>query len=344
MPRAALEQRGDRDRARDRLEAAAVAAAADRAARVDEHVADLAGDAAEAAVGPAAEDEPGADAGGERGRRSGRRRRGAAPNDLLAERADVGVVLELRRARRAAPPSRPPGGCRASRAGCRRPRARPSRRLIGAARPMPTPSRRSCVDARASQRSRARARAARSRLSIGAWSTSAGDQSSATSSPERSQTATRMCWWPKSRPTANAAPGTSESRTGGRPVLPRAAPRAPRAPRRRRPRRAPRRASRRSRARGPVQRARSVRLDAGMAVERLDDAQAVHLAQAERGRIGGHAFARNIAASTARTGANGSFAVGGANRPLQPPGAATSAGAEVRRRLSARWTAARSAA
>ena len=39
-----------------------------------------------------------------------------------------------------------------------------------------------------------------------------------------------------------------------------------------------------------------------LAVERLDDPQPVHLAQAERGRIGGHAFARNITASTALDG------------------------------------------
>ena len=56
-----LEQRAGRGRG---LQAAAVAAAADRALGVDEHVAELAGHPAPAAVQPAAEDQPGADARG----------------------------------------------------------------------------------------------------------------------------------------------------------------------------------------------------------------------------------------------------------------------------------------
>jgi hypothetical protein len=56
-----------------------------------------------------------------------------------------------------------------------------------------------------------------------------------------------------------------------------------------------------------------------MAIEHLDDPQPVHLALAQRGGIGSHAFAQNIAAPTATRGAECvPFAVGDANRPCAP--------------------------
>ena len=61
-PRLALEQVGDRPGRGKRLEAAAVAAAADRAALGDQRVADLARRPADPVLEPAAGDQPGADA------------------------------------------------------------------------------------------------------------------------------------------------------------------------------------------------------------------------------------------------------------------------------------------
>ena len=60
---------------------------------------------------------------------------------------------------------------------------------------------------------------ARSRLAVGAWSTSARETSPASIRPERSQTAARTCAWPTSTPTAKPARGTIDRSTGGRPVL-----------------------------------------------------------------------------------------------------------------------------
>ena len=221
--------------------------------------------------------------------------------DLLAEGADVGVVLELDRdaearlhlGRRA--DAVPAGQDALGRDLARRPVDR-----RGEAHPDAEQRGRARCPRRAG--SRARARAARSRLSVGAWSTSAGDQSSATSSPERSQIATRMCWWPKSRPTAKAAPGTSESSTGGRPVG-RGAAASGASCSSTTPALAElldERRDRRPREPGPAREVGAAR--AGLAVEHLDDPQPVHLAQAQRGRIGSHAFAQNIAAPTAPHG------------------------------------------
>ena len=213
---AALEQRGDGHGAGDRLQAAAVAAAADRAGGVGEHVADLARDAVEAPIRSAPEDEPGADAGGDAHVDQVVDAAGGA-EDLLAEGADVGVVLELhgdaearlhlgRRADAVPAGEDPLGGDLARRSVDRRREAHAdAEEPVGARCPRHAGSR-----ARARRRGRGSPSAA--------WSTSAGDQSSATSSPERSQIATRMCSWPKSSPTAKPAPGTSESSTGGRPV------------------------------------------------------------------------------------------------------------------------------
>ena len=53
---------------------------------------------------------------------------------------------------------------------------------------------------------------------MGALSTSASDQASATGWPERSHSAARTWRWPKSSPTANAARGASRIWIGGRPV------------------------------------------------------------------------------------------------------------------------------
>src|SRR3954452_6393169 len=157
---------------------------------------------------------------------------------------------------------------------------------------MPTPSRRP-VAMPAPRRLERTSSWARSRLSVGAWSTSAGEQSSATSSPERSQIATRMCWWPKSRPTAKAAPGTSDSRTGRAPggpwalgarglvLLDHAG----------LPELLDQRRDRGPRETGPAGEVGAAR--ARLAVEHLDDAQPVHLTQAQRGRVAGHP-ARNI--------------------------------------------------
>ena len=75
------------------LQAAAVAAAADRAAVVDRHVADLAGGAARAVVEAAVEDEAGADAGGDLDVDEVRAVAAGAPHDLR-QRAEVGVVLD----------------------------------------------------------------------------------------------------------------------------------------------------------------------------------------------------------------------------------------------------------
>ena len=91
---AAPEQVGER-RPRDvGLEAAAVAAAADRAGLVDQHVADLARHAAAAAVGAAVDDQPGADARGDHHVERVARVAGRAERDL-GQRAQVGVVVEV---------------------------------------------------------------------------------------------------------------------------------------------------------------------------------------------------------------------------------------------------------
>ena len=86
-----LAQRGTGD---EGLEAAAVAAAADRALGVDQDVADLAGDAARPAEGAAVDHEPGADA-----RRKAQigHHVGAATDaeGRLAQRADVRVVVQV---------------------------------------------------------------------------------------------------------------------------------------------------------------------------------------------------------------------------------------------------------
>src|SRR6185295_17380008 len=78
----------------ERLEAAAVAAPADRALRIDQDVADLARDAARPAKRSPTDDEPGADAGGET--QVGHDLDAlAGPERRLAERPDVRVVVEV---------------------------------------------------------------------------------------------------------------------------------------------------------------------------------------------------------------------------------------------------------
>ena len=97
-------------------------------------------------------------------------------------------------------------------------KTRPLWPSTGAASAMPTPITWSrATSARASVR--ATSSLARSIVSCGAWSTSIAVNSSLSSSPERSQTATRRCSWPMSMPTANAVRGTSVISTGGRPPL-----------------------------------------------------------------------------------------------------------------------------
>ncbi len=85
-----------RARARHGLQAAAVAAPADDPARVDEHVAELAGEAAGAPVEPAVEDEPGADP---RGDLEVDQVAGVAPGAerRLGQRAEVRVVVDHHR-------------------------------------------------------------------------------------------------------------------------------------------------------------------------------------------------------------------------------------------------------
>ena len=86
-----LAQRGAGD---EGLEAAAVAAAADRALGIDQDVADLARDAARAAEGAAVDHEAGADA--RRQAQVGHHVGAAADAEgRLAQRADVGVVVEV---------------------------------------------------------------------------------------------------------------------------------------------------------------------------------------------------------------------------------------------------------
>ena len=91
---AGAQQGDDRAAAGHHLQAAAVAAAADRAALVDEHVAELAGGAAGAAVQLAAEDEAGADAAGDHEVDRVARADPGAERDL-GERAEVRVVVEV---------------------------------------------------------------------------------------------------------------------------------------------------------------------------------------------------------------------------------------------------------
>ena len=90
---AAPQQLGQRVGAGDGLQAAAVAAAADRAVGVDEHVAELAGEALRAAVQAAVEHQPGADA-----RRDHQVDEvlGVAPGAErgLGQRGEVGVVVD----------------------------------------------------------------------------------------------------------------------------------------------------------------------------------------------------------------------------------------------------------
>jgi hypothetical protein len=64
-PEAALEEGGDRNRAGDRFQAAAIAAATDRPAGISQHMADLARDAEPTLVGMAVDDEAGTDARGQ---------------------------------------------------------------------------------------------------------------------------------------------------------------------------------------------------------------------------------------------------------------------------------------
>ena len=78
------------------LQAAAVAAAADRPAVVDRHVADLAGGASRAVVEPPVEDEAGADPGGDLDVDEVRAVAPSAPHDLR-QSAEVGVVLDAHR-------------------------------------------------------------------------------------------------------------------------------------------------------------------------------------------------------------------------------------------------------
>ena len=253
-----------------------------------EDVADLAGDAERSVVRPAGEDEAGADARPTGGRRRDRRRRGRRRTASRRARR------RWRRSRagrgcRGAPPSRRQAGCRASRGGSRSPRARRCASVDRRGETHADAEQAIAVDAGAARVRRGRAPAARSRLSVGAWSTSAGDQSSTTGWPERSQTATRMCWWPKSRPTAKRGVGDEreqDRRAAGvaRPIV-------------RRARRAPRRCRRRAsssttvetvcRARAGVPRELSP-ARRRMAVDRLDHAQPVQLANAERAGASSH--------------------------------------------------------
>src|SRR5262249_8671408 len=91
---AGAQQRDERGAGRQRLQAAAVAAAADRPGLVDGHVADLAGHAASAVIRAPVDDQPGADTGrdlhitGMTGVAAGAQRH-------LGERARVGVVVDV---------------------------------------------------------------------------------------------------------------------------------------------------------------------------------------------------------------------------------------------------------
>ena len=109
------------------LQAAAVAAAADRTLRVDEDVADLAGDAARAAERPAVDDQAGADA---RRQPQVHEHPRAAPGaeGRLAERADVRVVVEVHR--RGEPPLELGDGVQPAPAGQDRLRAHEARLAV----------------------------------------------------------------------------------------------------------------------------------------------------------------------------------------------------------------------
>ena len=139
---ARAQERHQRRARGERLEAAAVAAAADRAVLVDEHVPDLPGRAAVPVVRAAVDDQAGADA---RGHLHVGGRAGVAPGAErdLGERAEVGVVVEVDRdpdpaldtpRRRRRRPSPRGSGSGAARRG----RGRPAPRSA-----MPTPSTRS---------------------------------------------------------------------------------------------------------------------------------------------------------------------------------------------------------
>ena len=94
VPARGPQQRADRPLGRDRLEAAAIAAAADDAVRVHLDVTDLAGEAGGAVVEAPADDEPGADAGAEADVDDvGEAAAGA--EGRLGERAQVRVVVDL---------------------------------------------------------------------------------------------------------------------------------------------------------------------------------------------------------------------------------------------------------
>src|SRR3954469_12409419 len=91
---AVLEQAGDRDRAGDRLQAAAVAAAADPAVLHGRDVAELAGDSALPPIRTPAQNQPEADA-GRQPHVDHVVHTPAGAKHVLAERADVRVVLDL---------------------------------------------------------------------------------------------------------------------------------------------------------------------------------------------------------------------------------------------------------
>ena len=209
-----LEQPRRRDH---RLDAAAVAAAADLAVLADLDVADLPGDAAGAAVQPAAEDDPGTDAAGDL---EVDHVVAAARAALvqLGERAEVGVVvgvhgyaeppLELLAGQQPLParhdPGPDPGGASVQR---------------GAGTHIPTAC--SSVGSRPLLRGQRRTMAAARSSTSAPWaSTSTSAWSSASTAPSRSATATRTWPWPTSTPATPPAGALSRTSTGGRPLPP----------------------------------------------------------------------------------------------------------------------------
>ena len=212
----AAQQVDERAGGGDGLQAAAVAAAADDAVGVDEHVAELAGQPGAAAVQAAVEDQPGADAGGDLQVDRGRRRRGR--RRTRPRRARRGS----RRCRpspgsRAACAARRRRSCRSSRAGSRTSRRcrRPGR--SGPGRPMPAPitvSRATPASASVSTTSSAAISRPSVRVVVGVQRARAlgEDRAARGRRPRRAGGE-----WPKSTPTAAPALASNESRIGGRP-------------------------------------------------------------------------------------------------------------------------------
>ena len=264
----------------ERLQAAAVAAAADRALRVDQHVADLAGGAASAAVGAAVDDQA---------RRRCRRRDRDVGRDAGAA---PGAERDLARARRGWRRCRRAPAVRGAFELVGRRRRRPSRagsaasgraassRSIGPGRAMPAPSTRSRVDARlveqlvdelgggvealVRRRGRRRARAARSASTVEERSRDRDAHLVVVEVDADGGAGRRV---EREQRSAGGRPGRRARRAGSR-----------RARRRGRPPAGRRRGSRRSSARGRSG-GRSRRARSAPRAQRVDDAQAVAAAE-----------------------------------------------------------------